>query len=88
MKSLKSSVRNNAHAMSPRPNSAPIQIQNILHTTNIPLPWSPLGEDRRIVMGLTWLNADFPAHNVRKMQSRPNLVSFRLTTWTFNAFFA
>ena len=38
MKSLKSSVRNNAHAMSPRPNSAPIQIQNILHTTNIPLP--------------------------------------------------
>ena len=67
-----SSVRNNAHAMSPRPNSAPIQIQNILHTTNIPLPWSPLGEDRRIVTGLTGLNADFPAHNVRKMQSRPN----------------
>ena len=84
MKSLKSCVRNNAHAMSPRPNSAPIQIQNILHTTNIPLPWSPLGEDRRIVTGLTGLNAD----NVRKMQSRPNLVSFRLTTWTFNAFFA
>ena len=38
--------------------------------------------------GLTGLNADFPAHNVRKMQSRPNLVSLLLTTWTFKAFFA
>ena len=38
MKSLKSSVHNNVHAMSPRPNSAPIQIQNILHTTNMPGP--------------------------------------------------
>ena len=38
MKSLKSSVHNNVHAVSPRPNSAPIQIQNILHTTNMPGP--------------------------------------------------
>ena len=49
MKSLKAvSLDPNANAVSLRP--APIQIQNILHTTNMPLP-GPLGEDRSIV---TW----------------------------------